>query len=636
MFQIGRHYTQIFQTKTMANVMKSIFKVLIVLIVLLILIVGIGMVAVSHFVKPEHVKPLIIEKVQQETGRKLTLAGDLKWCFLPSLGIEVQKATLSNAKGFGEQPFATVGEAHISLQIFPLIIGKVEIDTLSLKNVTFNLAKNKNGVTNWADLIKDDGHTKPIDSPAVVLPAAAAQTIDTWEFNIPKIDIQNVNIHWDDAVTGTKTSIRNLNLEAQHIQNKKPFLINLSMSVDNKTPSVRGQVTLSSKITLSDPHYALDKPALSIQLKGKSLPQGQLNAKFSAQKITINPNDAHLQKIALALNDTHVTGDMNIEDFKKGTGQFNLNVDQINVDEWLATAKHFSEAKTTDTTTKEAAQKPEEEFNLLALLYPLDLQGKIAIGSLKVARIRAQKITANLKTKKGILNISPIKALAYGGNMKSDVIVDANHAQPQFNVNAAIRNIQLCSFLKDLINQQKISGTANLTLKVTAQGLGAKSALRSLKGNVKFNVQNGILHGIDLPYYIRAGKSLLKKQPLPTKSEAQQTDFGTLTGTGTINRGILSNRDLKLVSPHLEAEGRGTVDLVKERLDYDLEVSTPSEPDTVIPLMIKGPFAKPSVTINAKVLLKEAVKQQIEKQTEKIKTQIQEKLKSVFEGGLFN
>ncbi|MBV8777391.1 MAG: hypothetical protein JO258_09370, partial [Alphaproteobacteria bacterium] len=41
-----------------------------------------------------------------------------------------------------------------------------------------------------------------------------------------------------------------------------------------------------------------------------------------------------------------------------------------------------------------------------------------------------------------------------------------------------------------------------------------------------------------------------------------------LTGTATVARGIVHNRDLRLVSPRLSATASGTLDLAGRQIDY--------------------------------------------------------------------
>jgi AsmA protein len=74
-------------------------------------IVGIGLitiVAIVLFINPNQYKPQIINLVKTQTGRELSLDGDLKLKLFPLLAIEMNKARLSNAQGFTAPDFASI------------------------------------------------------------------------------------------------------------------------------------------------------------------------------------------------------------------------------------------------------------------------------------------------------------------------------------------------------------------------------------------------------------------------------------------------------------------------------------------------------------------------------------------------
>jgi len=56
---------------------------------------------------------------------------------------------------------------------------------------------------------------------------------------------------------------------------------------------------------------------------------------------------------------------------------------------------------------------------------------------------------------------------------------------------------------------------------------------------------------------------------------AREIDYSSLSGTATIARGTLRNRDLKLLSPRLSATAAGTLDLAARRIDYLLQPDIP-------------------------------------------------------------
>ena len=93
-------------------------------VVALFVLVG---VAVSLLFDPNDYKDQIAAAVEERTGRTLTLEGDLELSVFPWLKIGVGPAALSNAPGFGDASFARIEGAALSLQVLPLLTGKVAI-----------------------------------------------------------------------------------------------------------------------------------------------------------------------------------------------------------------------------------------------------------------------------------------------------------------------------------------------------------------------------------------------------------------------------------------------------------------------------------------------------------------------------
>ena len=95
--------------------------------------------------------------------------------------------------------------------------------------------------------------------------------------------------------------------------------------------------------------------------------------------------------------------------------------------------------------------------------------------------------------------------------------------------------------------------------------------MKTLDGTVDFKVADGALEGADLWYEIRRARAVLKQQAVPERpSGPPRTPFTALTGTGTMNDGVMKNDDLNVAMQYLKVTGQGTVDLPKNSLDYRL------------------------------------------------------------------
>ena len=77
------------------KILKLSLKVLLGLIALFAILSVLGYFALTRWINPNTFKPQIEQIVQQETGRSLTLTGDLRWKFFPNVGLHIGQAALS-------------------------------------------------------------------------------------------------------------------------------------------------------------------------------------------------------------------------------------------------------------------------------------------------------------------------------------------------------------------------------------------------------------------------------------------------------------------------------------------------------------------------------------------------------------
>ena len=98
----------------------------------LIALIVVAVTLIVLFVDPNDYRDDIAAAVETRTGRKLTLSGDLKLSVFPWIALETGAATLSDAPGFGDEPFVSIDGARVSVKLLPLLRGQLEIGKVKL------------------------------------------------------------------------------------------------------------------------------------------------------------------------------------------------------------------------------------------------------------------------------------------------------------------------------------------------------------------------------------------------------------------------------------------------------------------------------------------------------------------------
>jgi AsmA protein len=136
-------------------------KRLVTLFVGLVVLLALALVAVVLLVDPNDYKDDIAKMVREETGRELTLEGDLKLSVFPSIAIEVRKASLGNLPGFGAEPFVAIGEARLVMRLWPLLRKHFDVKRVQLSELKLHLITDKSGRGNWEGIGGEDEPPKP-------------------------------------------------------------------------------------------------------------------------------------------------------------------------------------------------------------------------------------------------------------------------------------------------------------------------------------------------------------------------------------------------------------------------------------------------------------------------------------------
>jgi len=243
-----------------------------------------------------------------------------------------------------------------------------------------------------------------------------------------------------------------------------------------------------------------------------------------------------------------------------------------------------------------------------------------------------------LRAEGGRLRIHPATARLYGGSYRGDVRIDATGREPVVRLDERLEAVRLGPLLRDLGGFDRLTGVGTVRARLTARGAEPAALRRTLTGEVAVALRDGAVRGLNLAALLREARALLQGRPAPAHAGPAETDFTEITATGRIRDGVLYNEDLVGRSPFLRVTGRGSIDLVRERVDYRLRavvVSTAKGQGgeglealrgVPVPLHLRGPLAAPKVGLDVKRLLKETQRRRLEEKKRKLEEKLRRKL----------
>lgn len=261
---------------------------------MLIIIAGIGIaltiaiLSLPFFINPNDYKDKLSSIVHEQTGRVLSIPGDITLQVSPALDIafslgEIQLAASSD---FAGSHFASSKLAEVKLALWPLLSRKqLQINSVDLKGVELNLIRKADGMSNWEDLARIRASETPRHSQE-----KRKQTKDPSKkqlltsIDIGGINIQDLNLQYQDLQAKKTISLKNFNLNVGHLQENKPFPVSadFTFSLDNGKQPLSATITTSftAALDLSDQHFVINDFTLNGKLQGEMFPSSRLDLRL--------------------------------------------------------------------------------------------------------------------------------------------------------------------------------------------------------------------------------------------------------------------------------------------------------------------------------------------------------------------
>lgn len=260
--------------------MKALKWILLGLGGLLVVVIVAVVIFVATF-DPNAYKPRIVEMVKQQTGRTLTVDGDIGLTFFPKLGAAIGKVTLSEPRG--TRTFAQVEEARVAVALLPLLSKRVIVDRVTLKGLTVDLVRYKDGRTNFDDLTGQGAKPeKPAEQPGQA-PAGSPLAVD-----VGGITIDGAAIGWRDEREGTNVRLSNLSLKTGRLASGESGKLELATRVQGTQPKANLQISLETGYRLDFEAQAVALSSLDFKTAGDAPGVAGLDARLRGKTVDLD------------------------------------------------------------------------------------------------------------------------------------------------------------------------------------------------------------------------------------------------------------------------------------------------------------------------------------------------------------
>ena len=294
--------------------MKWIVRLLGLLGVLVLLAVIVGVYLVVTF-DPNAYKDRIESRVAEATGRELTLAGPIELTLFPSLGLRLEDARLANAEGFGDEPFADLRLIDLAVAVRPLLRGEIEVQRIEADGVTFRLARDAEGRSNWDDLLErmDAARDEMVDTAQGNSAPAGSPRFALDDLEIAGLDVTDLRVEWDDRLTATRVLLAPVNLQLRGFRPgvETPVKLDASVRADQADAApVEADLRLDGllNVDLVVNRYALRRVGSVLDLRHPALNR-QVSARLETDLVLdLEQSVARAERLSAHVSDLNLTG----------------------------------------------------------------------------------------------------------------------------------------------------------------------------------------------------------------------------------------------------------------------------------------------------------------------------------------
>lgn len=572
----------------------------------------------------ERIAALVAQRFAAETGRELVIEGAVRPSIYPLIGVRMERVRLANADWSDQGPMLQAEVMDVGLDVAALWAGDIVIRRLELHAPDLLLERDATGRANWA--IAWGAVSDPVpDAAPEGGRGARAVSLDLAEISDGRLRFRDAGAGIDMTAEAVNAALRlpgpdrEASLRLSGRMNGQPF--SLHGRAGQPGALLEGRV---SAVALNgeaagatfgfdgraggtplalEGRVDLDLPALGpvMALLGQSatdLPPGAAPLRFSGQVTraasgTIHARAARLQAGANALS-----------------GAADLRLDGARPQ---LTAQLTAEALDLRPMTgggagagNAGAQGWSRAPMNLAALAALDADVTLSAPSVETGAVRLgpTRLGLRIDNARAVFDLREVRL--FEGTLAGEFVLNGRGGG-SVGGNLRASDVALLPLLRDLAGFERLQGTGSAQVRFLGVGNSMHAIMSSLSGEGRIDLGQGAILGLDL-----AG--MLRTLDMSYMGEGARTVYDQVTGSFTMDGGVLRNEDLRLEAARLNVAGRGTVGIGERVLNYRVIPEAMRDPETGqalrVPLLITGPWEAPRFRLDLEALAEERLREE--------------------------
>ncbi|WP_254705308.1 AsmA family protein [Ruegeria sp. THAF33] len=614
--------------------MKWLMRILFIVVAVIALIIG------ALLLMPgEKLAAILAEQVKAQTGRDLTLTGDVRISFWPVVGMETGPVRFGNASWAGPEPMLSADSLAVGVDTAGLLNGDLRIKRVFADNPVLRLERS-DGRGNWE-------LSAPTTATTAVATGGTTPAEPSGQVTLDQLELTNARLIYVENGS-TQMDFSDVTLSASWPEVAAPLVMEAAMPVPG------GAVQVDLKIpdlpafaagSVTDLELALTAPGGEIGFDGRVNLAGEMDgttkvvtrdtermlAAFGQAGTSVPPGlgktadiSAHMtytqdgrismRNMVAQLDDNRFVGEADITISDPPRIVARLEAGDLDLSRVSETASASGGTSQANAPAPEGWSKDPIDASALALA-----NGKIRLTANSIAvpgmTFGKSDLTLSLDRSRAVLEMHP--ATLFAGQLHGQVVAN-NRNGLSVGGNVTATGIDLKQALTTMAGVKRLSGTAAGAFGFLGVGQSEDQIMRSLSGKGNLDVGPGVISGLDLDRLMGQGTG-----------SGGTTVFNSLTASFTIDQGVLTNSDLLMSLKNFRADGTGTVDLGARNIDYlftPVALRANSGQGISVPVHVKGPWSDPAIKPDLTKVIKAAADVKVKELEDDAKQKVFEKV----------
>jgi AsmA protein len=505
----------------------------------------------------------IQDRVERQTGYRLTIAGSTKISLWPTLNVSLSDLTLQDPKDRDTLRRVTIGKLQADMTLSSVWSGHPHLSELTVTKPVM-----------YRQLLRE----RTLDAQ----PRSTKSATESDDITIDRVKIVEGAIVASNARDRFEHRIDGIDADA---------VIGADRSVKLAGTARSGDTPLKFDVKTAAPTGPAERHNIPVELRLEA--PGLLRAPLTAKaEIRFNGPMVMINNLSGALGDGAFNGWASIDLASKPLVKLDLDFQRL----------ALGSSNTTTSSAPPAQGWSDAPINLSGFNY-VDAQARLSATQLDLGDAHFAPAAVDATLAGGVLKASFSNLGAYDGQASGEVIVDASNGTPNYAMHCDLVGVRALPLLTSLADFDKIDGKMMAKIAARSAGASQQAIMAGLSGTAFIVFQDGSIRGLNVAQMIRS----LTANPLNGWQEQQEqaTDLTQLSSSFKIDRGQAVTTDLNLIGPLVKVTGAGTIDLgtrmIGFRMEPKLVMTTEGQgrsSDPVgfgVPVMIEGPWSRPRI-----------------------------------------